>query len=125
MERPLKDLKILIVDDELEILDVMALTLEHYGAEVLQANSGSSAEKLLRQTSVDVIISDIRMPDGDGVQLLQSVRKVDPKHPPFFFVSGFAEVTTEEAKRLGAQGRFFKPISVKDIADEIRSLLKA
>jgi Response regulators consisting of a CheY-like receiver domain and a winged-helix DNA-binding domain len=69
--------KILIVDDDLETLRLVGLMLQRQGYEISAANSGSQALGLARSESPDLIVLDIMMPEMDGLQFSQRVRK-DP-----------------------------------------------
>jgi DNA-binding NtrC family response regulator len=120
----LENVKILMVDDEPEIVELISTALGLFGAEVLSAASGNAAQKVLDDSNVDIIISDIRMPDGDGISLLKAVRSRHETKPAFLFLSGFSDVTTDEANKMGAQGRFFKPMSVHALIKEIEKVLK-
>jgi two-component system C4-dicarboxylate transport response regulator DctD len=66
--------RILLVDDEPTVLDALRLTLEANGFVCCTATDGVEALKVLRQTSVDVVISDLRMPNMSGFELLPNIR---------------------------------------------------
>jgi|SRR5580704_14364932 two-component system C4-dicarboxylate transport response regulator DctD len=66
--------RILLVDDEPTVLDALRLTLEANGFVCCTATDGLEALKALRQTSVDVVISDLRMPNMSGFELLPNIR---------------------------------------------------
>jgi DNA-binding NtrC family response regulator len=101
---------ILIVDDEIMLCDSMADYYKIDGYKVLKAYGGKEALEVLDCNQVDLIISDVRMPNGDGEFLLTEVRKKDAKNPPMVLVSGFSELTREKAKELGAIDLLEKPI---------------
>src|SRR5690348_1223881 len=124
MKRILDGYLILMVDDEPAILELMAKTMEHLGARVLRAKSGTDALKLLENAEPNIIVSDIRMADGDGVFLLKEVRSRYGNKPRFVFLSGFGEVNKDEALKMGAQGRYYKPIPMSQFASELRDILK-
>ena len=111
----------MIVDDEEDLRDVIAFDIEDAGFKILTASSGNKAIELLAKHKVDIIVSDIRMPDGDGVSLLNSIRKTEPNLPVVFFVSAFADISESSAKNLGAKALLKKPIN----PDELISQLKA
>jgi CheY-like chemotaxis protein len=112
---------VMIVDDEEDLRDVIAFDIEDAGFKILTASSGNKAIELLAKHKVDIIVSDIRMPDGDGVSLLNSIRKTEPNLPVVFFVSAFADISESSAKNLGAKALLKKPIN----PDELISQLKA
>lgn len=104
----MKDRAVLIVDDEPEIIELIRFFLKDEGFRVVTADNGVSARKMLTSENVGLIISDIRMPQEDGFQLLRYAKKNYPRIP-FIFISAFTDMNTEEALRLGAQGFIRKP----------------
>lgn len=103
---------VLIVDDEPEIRALLRFDFEMEGCTVVEADSGSSALELLALQHIDLIISDIRMPQMDGVELLRRVRQLNPRLPPMILISGFTDCSDENAKRLGAIELFGKPLDL-------------
>src|SRR5205085_10311307 len=83
-----KNVRILIADNEPANIEVLRLLLDHWGYDVLAAPSGRAALELARRERPDVIISDLHMPDGDGLELLETAR-ADPRlrETPIIFVS--------------------------------------
>ncbi|HEY6121698.1 MAG TPA: response regulator, partial [Pyrinomonadaceae bacterium] len=94
--------KLLIVDDELGMRQFLTHLLQRDGHEVKVAATGSEALELLRSDPVDLIISDVRMPDISGIELLRSVRAILP-NVEVVMMTAFANVdTAREAFLLGA-----------------------
>jgi two-component system cell cycle response regulator len=83
-----KDMRVLVVDDEPSNLQILRLLLEHWGYDVLVAENGNAALDLARSEQPDAIISDVHMPEGDGIELVEKVRS-DPslKETPIILVS--------------------------------------
>lgn len=104
----MKDRAVLIVDDEPEIIELIRFFLKDEGFRVVTADNGVSARKVLAAENIGLIISDIRMPQEDGFQLLRYVKKQYPLIP-FIFISAFTDMNIDEALRLGAQGFIRKP----------------
>lgn len=113
-------LKVLVADDEPDILELICEELSHRGHSCYLAGSGNFAIDLLKKdTSIDVIISDYKMPDGNGMAILDYIR-TSMKHPPlFFFVSGQADVSIEECLKKGAKGFISKPFDIDGLITEI------
>ncbi len=110
------DKKILIADDEEQIRQVIRFQLEEYGAKVYEAEDGVVALNLLKEISCDLVITDVRMPGGNGVDLLDQMRKIENlKSVPKIVMSGFTDLTLEAAKDLGAITLISKPFSFSDI----------
>lgn len=113
---------ILIVDDETEIAAILSQRLELKGFRTKTAQSGNEAYEILRGEVFDLIISDIRMPNGDGVSLLKRLR-ADGNRTPLLFVTGFADIEKEEAIRLGASDLLAKPMTGADLFEAVRKIL--
>jgi DNA-binding NtrC family response regulator len=93
---------VLVVDDEEGIREAVSINLEVDGFKVVTASGGDEAIELLKKTKVDFIISDVRMPKGDGVSLLKYVKEHYPSLPHIVLFSGYAEVNAEEVKKWAA-----------------------
>lgn len=101
---------ILVVDDEADIREAIGTFLEIEDLSYIEARSGREALKIvLENKNVKFVISDVRMPNGDGVFLIDELRKIDPKMPFIILVTGQADITQEEAKAKGALDLFIKP----------------
>jgi DNA-binding NtrC family response regulator len=109
----LKGRTFLIVDDEPEIRSIVGDTLELYGAKVLQAENGSRALEILRNEKIDAFLSDVRMPGGDGVFLLEESRKLSFPVPPIVLMTGYADISEDEAVRRGAARVINKPFDLR------------
>src|SRR5207244_630592 len=93
---------VLVVDDDAGIRESAAMALQKVGHRTLQASDATTAQQLLRQHRVDVVVSDIYMPGENGLSLLESiVARHDPPHVILMTARGTIE-TTALAKRAGA-----------------------
>lgn len=116
--------KILLIDDETDILDILAFMLRREGFDIETASSGKEGlEKILKQ-KFDGVITDLSMPEMDGLTLLKKVRS-HHNFMPFIFLSGHAQPDDEhEMINYGAYELIVKP-HVEKIPDALRTLLKA
>ena len=114
--------RVLIVDDEDEIREVLALLVLQEGYEPLQAGDGDEALAMIRRDVPDVLLLDIRMPGRDGMDVLHQAKKVDPALPVVMITSHGAVKNAVDALRAGAHDYLVKPF---DHADVIRSLRSA
>ena len=121
--RLVQETRILLVDDEPDFRDILAYSFKKMGYQVLTASNGREAFDLIQKNPVDVIISDIRMPGGDGVELLDRAKALLPETPVFLLVTGFADLTVEEAHHKGAEALICKPFDRKMIQGIISRLL--
>ncbi|MEI8347818.1 MAG: response regulator [Pseudomonadota bacterium] len=122
-----KKITILIADDEESIIDLLKDRFEYEGLNVLTAISGTDALSMLKQNTVDLILSDYRMPNGDGMSILDELKKYPEKErPPFYFMSAYADISEDHALEAGAKKFYHKPFSVssliKDVMKEIDQL---
>lgn len=111
----LKGKTLLVVDDEVDLRDIMASELEFMGANVFQAGNITAAKDILKGNKVDLIVSDIRMPGGTGVDLLDYVKSLNPSTPPVVLITGFADITIEDAFNRGAEVLLSKPFKLDDL----------
>lgn len=121
-----KDIKkILIVDDEETLTWSMAKSLskdmDKY--QVLVANSGREALEILRTTKIDLVISDIRMPDINGLDLLVRIRKEHPKTKVIIMTAYGSSDVQKEASRRGSLFYIEKPFEISDIRKVIIDFL--
>ena len=112
-----KDFTILIVDDEEDIRKTLSQYLEMDGYKTITASGAREAIQLIQGKHIDFIISDVQMPDGDGIELLIHVRKINPSIPVVVLVTGQTQLTKAEALKLGANDLRQKPINL-DLLEE-------
>src|SRR5215470_16812066 len=74
----LHDLRILVVDDNQDALDILASFFRHFGAKVLIADTARSALEIIRSVPTNVVVSDLMMPGEDGLWLIKHVRRLRP-----------------------------------------------
>ncbi|MFN7684078.1 MAG: response regulator [Oligoflexia bacterium] len=111
---------ILVVDDEPLLREALTFDLKHWGYSPLEAENGLEALKVLKEKPVDLIVTDIRMPEMGGVVLLEQVRKKDPFLPVVIFITGYSDVTIEDAYDLGADAVFSKPFDRSELIQSIQ-----
>ena len=106
---------ILIVDDEQSYRQLLSLVFEPDGHVIRTAANGLEALDVLQAEPVDVIISDVKMPDMDGIEMLRAVRETLPDLG-VIFMTAFASVeTAREAFKLGADDFIQKPFDVEEL----------
>ena len=109
-ETPRGQRVILVVDDEPDLCDLLAFELEGAGYSTKVANSGPEALAIVQQHTIDLIISDIRMPGMDGLTMLKELGASAAKIPPVIFVTGYADISLVDAFDSGAVAIFAKPV---------------
>jgi CheY-like chemotaxis protein len=116
---PYSGKKVLVVDDEELIREIIVEELRFAGAQVFEAQNGTAALAALEKDSVDVVISDMRMPGGDGLFLLMGIAERKMTKPKLFVVSGYNDLKPEQMKNLGVLHVFPKPFEVDVLLKEI------
>lgn len=114
---------ILVVDDELDLREIIASEFEFQGASVFQAENVSMAIKVLEENKIDLVISDIRMPGATGIDLLDMMKTKNISIPPIVLITGFADITLEDAFNRGAEALINKPFKLDDLVDTSFRLL--
>jgi signal transduction histidine kinase/ActR/RegA family two-component response regulator len=122
---PVNEGRILVVDDEQHIRDILAETLREAGYAVETASNGEEAVRKLRAGAFDLILLDIRMPVHTGLDVLKLLRRKGG-FPPVMVLTGLASSEEmDEARRLGAAKCVRKPFHLKTLLADISCLLQA
>ncbi|MCX6101939.1 MAG: sigma-54 dependent transcriptional regulator [Proteobacteria bacterium] len=116
--------KILVVDDEESIREFFQIMLKREGYEVFTAANGKEGLEHLKKNPVDLIISDIQMPELSGLELLSKVREIDPEMVVMMITAfGSTEIAVEAMKR-GAYDYIQKPFKIDEVKIIIRQALE-
>ncbi|MES9817065.1 MAG: sigma-54 dependent transcriptional regulator [Candidatus Thiodiazotropha sp.] len=111
----MKQMHVLVVDDEAAIRQVLAEQLTRSGHTVEQADCGEEALKVLQSSDFDVCICDLRLPDLDGIEVIRRCRAKE-MDIAFLMITAFASVDTAiEAMKLGAYDYLMKPVQLEDL----------
>ena len=122
----LKNVRILVVEDECSIREILCDEFEMSGAIVAQASNGIEAIEKIESSKFDIIFSDIRMPQMDGVELAIYVsQKFTKDKPKIYFCSGYSDLDPVEASEIGVKKVFPKPFDMFSIIEKIFTDLKA
>ena len=114
---------ILVVDDEADILLVLAEFLNKEGFHVLTANSGARAIEKLKEFQVDLILLDIAMPEMNGIETLKQM-KTSGACPPVIMITAYKDAEkVVEAFRSGAYDCIFKPFDLKYLRESVLAKL--
>ncbi|MFZ0134163.1 MAG: sigma-54 dependent transcriptional regulator [Desulfobacterales bacterium] len=100
---------ILIVDDEKNYTRILGAVLEDEGFEILAANSGPEALEILEGSDVDLVLTDMKMPMMDGIQLLEKIKERDPELPVLMMTAHGTVDKAVEAMQKGAYSYILKP----------------
>ncbi len=116
--------KILVVDDEEDVRDTLYNVLKSLNYEPYTAASGAEALEVIKNTPIDVVLSDLYMPEMDGIELLKRIRAVDPKMV-FLMITAHPTVETAvEAIKKGAYDYLTKPFHIEEVRLKINRALE-
>jgi len=115
--------RVLVVDDEAYLREIIAFDLERAGYTVLQAANGREGLDIVKSETVDLVVSDVRMPSGDGIELLAEIRSLNPGRPGFVFITAYSDISSNEALHLGAEGFLRKPIERDELLEVVSQAL--
>jgi len=123
--------KIIIVDDEIQITKFLQTYLDqkldsssNKKYEIKVFNGGNPCVEYLKlEGTADLIISDIRMPDGEGIEILNYINSEDKKIPLFFMTGFSGDFNSDDMIAKGAKKVFSKPFKGKDLIAEIEIFL--
>jgi len=116
--------RILVVDDEKSMRDLLSITLEKEGYDVLTAAGGEPAIEALHRESVDAVITDLRMPKVDGLQVLRVAKEISPDTAVIMITAVASTETAVEAMKLGAYDYITKPFKLDEVNLIIRNALE-
>jgi len=114
---------VLVVDDEEVIRNLLVLTIQREGYQVLSAESGEQALELLKKTKIGLVISDIIMPEMDGFDLLVRIKELD-LNTRVILMSDRTEHTRDQIISTGADGFIRRPFHNTEIVTLVRALYK-
>jgi DNA-binding NtrC family response regulator len=118
-------MRILIVDDEETCLDDVSAALLPTGYDCLKSNSSKKALKMVKaDASIDVVITDVRMPEMDGIELLKAIKKVRPS-VEVIVMTAYGDLKTAIASINNRAYAFFaKPVNFPDLIDTLAQIEK-
>jgi len=116
-----KIIRILLVEDDLEVGELLASHLKEYSYQVEMADDGVNAFEVFQKFNFDLVISDIKMPNGDGIQLLQKVKNLRPEIK-FVFLTGHFEYDKDQLLEKGANVVLYKPVTLKKLVRTIQEV---
>jgi two-component system response regulator SaeR len=115
---------LLVVDDNKGVLDFLLLLLSKHGYKTIGASGGSECLEIVRQRPVDLIISDVMMPEMDGFQLCQELKLIAPKTPVILLTARDDLPTRAVAMDLGVSEFVTKPVNNNDLLIRVHTQLR-
>ena len=117
--------KILIVDDEPDILRLISLRLRKLGYDVLTAVDGKEALDATRNENPDLVLLDLLIPFMNGAEVCEQIKNDKTlKHIPIILFTAHSDtMTAEKAKKLGAEDYIIKPFDPEELTDKVEEIL--
>ena len=115
--------RILVVDDEQSMRELLAIMLRKEGYEVLTADSRAQAAAAFARGPVDLVVTDVRLPDGDGIEVLRHVKAASPETVVIVMTAFGTTETAVAARKLGAEAYVLKPFDVDELRIAVRDAL--
>ncbi len=116
--------KILVVDDEKSMIQFLSALLRRENYEVMTAGSGAEALEMVRDNAPDVMITDVKMPEMDGIRLLEESKKIDPTLPVIIMTAYASQESAIDALNLGAFQYMEKSAKNDEIKLVVRNALE-
>lgn len=116
----------MIVDDSASMRQLVAFTIKDAGYDVLLAENGRDALEKMSRTKVDMVITDLNMPEMDGITFIRELRgKTDYKFVPIVMLTTESqEAKKQEGRAAGASGWIVKPFSPTQLMDVVKKFVK-
>lgn len=121
---PAEDVRVLVVDDEESLADLVNMALRYEGWEVAVAHSFKDAVTKAQSHKPDIAVLDIMLPDGDGIGLMKRLRESNPKLPVLFLTAKDAVEDRVHGLTAGGDDYITKPFSLEELVARIRGILR-
>ncbi len=123
MREPSEQTRVLVVDDRPEMADMLADDLRDRGYDSLAVTSGTEALRMLQTERIDALVTDVRMPEVDGLALLRASVRLDPSRPVIMMTAYGTLDTAIEASSEGAYHYLVKPFRLEELVQILRQAL--
>ena len=117
-------LRVLVVDDEVNIAELISMALRYEGWQVTTAHTGTKAVAAARETQPDAVVLDMMLPDFDGLEVLRRMRGLDPDLPVVFLTAKDAIEDRIAGLTAGGDDYVTKPFSLEELVARLRGLMR-
>ena len=118
--------RILLVDDDAQVRKMLRITMERAGYEVVEAEDGSEAVRVYDPATIDLVITDIVMPEKEGIETIMELKTINPA-VRIIAISGGGRINPEDylkwAQRFGVANTFTKPVDRGELLASVNGLL--
>ena len=117
--------KILVIDDETQIVRLLKMRLEANNYEIVTAYDGNQCTQVAKNEKPDLILLDIKIPMGGGISAFETIRNDEiTKNIPIIFITAYpSEGVKKQVIEMGAEGFISKPFKSEDLIEKIKSLI--
>lgn len=120
----LKEFNILFVEDETEVVHSFSRILNMLFDNVFHAHNGLEALEIINQNKIDIVLTDIKMPEMNGIELIKEIKKIDSELP-IFVTTAFTDMDLiKQTKELKVNNYFVKPLDVQELLNSCKEILK-
>lgn len=117
--------KLLVVDDEIHILELLKYNLESNGFEVVEAENGEDALSIIKSTKINGVILDLMLPGIDGLEVLRQIRQSEQKDLPVIMLTAKnEEIDAVIGLEMGADDYIGKPFRTRELISRVKSVLR-
>ncbi|GAA5161242.1 response regulator transcription factor [Ornithinimicrobium tianjinense] len=116
--------RVLVVDDEAQLAELLSMALRYEGWQVETAGSGADAVRVARELRPDAVVLDIMLPDLDGLEVLRRLRADDPEIPVLFLTARDAVEDRVAGLTAGGDDYVTKPFSLEEVVARCRALMR-
>ena len=116
--------KVLVIDDEQGIRHLLDTLLSRKGYDVVLADNGRKGLEIFRRERPDVVVLDLKMPEMDGVAVLQQIRRLTPDQPVIILTGAATPEREQQVRALGVTEFVEKEFSLHRLGDALKRLLK-
>lgn len=116
--------RVLVVDDEANLTELLGMALRYEGWEVLTAGTGTAAVRTAKEFKPDAVVLDMMLPDFDGMEVLRRMRAEDPDIPVLFLTAKDAVEDRVAGLTAGGDDYVTKPFSLEEVVARVRALMR-
>ncbi len=119
----IKEIRVLIVDDNIGLLTTMSLILRHVGYSVITAKNGQEAIECVKRNNLQIIFMDIKMPGKNGVDVYKELKRIIPKVPVVMMTGYSRDDLVQEGIEAGVNKIIFKPLDMDHVINLIKEVV--
>lgn len=116
-------MKILVIDDSADARTIIGEMLKRAGYEIIETDSGKQGIKLIAKNKPDLVITDILMPEMDGIEFVRTIARIYPKLPVIAITGSLYTPYLTAAQKMGAVTGLHKPFTREELVSAIRQAL--